>query len=149
AGTGSRWTRGAESAGGSAVFRAGPRVFALGAGQALGLAAYEQDDDDDDRHSADGQQHDHLSRHAGVAAGRLTDLVALLGVLALFVDDTASESGLRRLLGRFLDVAAGALGVLDRERVVSGDRVAVVGHHSPGHLVVAGLEVIGQGDLQL
>src|SRR5699024_6646829 len=37
AGTGSRWTRGAESAGGSAVLRAGPRVVALGARQALGL----------------------------------------------------------------------------------------------------------------
>src|SRR5699024_756057 len=149
AGTGSRWTRGAESAGGSAVVRAGPRVVALGARQALGLAAHEQDDDDDDRHPADGEQHDHRGRHAGIAAGRLTDLAALLGVLARFVDATASESGLRRLLGRFLDVAAGAFGVLDRERVVSGDRVAVLGHHPPGHLVVAGLEVIGQGDLQL
>src|SRR5699024_9989523 len=149
AGTGSRWTRGAESAGPSAVLRAGPRVVALGARQALGLAAHEQDDDDDDRHPADGEQHDHRGRHAGVAAGRLTDLAALLGVLARFVHDTASESGLRRLLGRFLDVVAGAFAVPDRDRVVSADRVAVLVHHSPRLLLVAGLEVIGQVYLHL
>src|SRR5699024_247384 len=89
AGTGSRWTRDAESAGGSAVLRAGPRVVALGSGHALGLAAHEQDEDDDARIPAVGQQHYHRGLHAGVAAGRLTDLAALLGVLARFVDDTA------------------------------------------------------------
>src|SRR5699024_5336297 len=141
AGTGSRWTRGAESAGPSAVVRAGPRVVALGARQALGLAAHEQDDDDDDRHPADGEQHDHRGRHAGIAAGRLTELVACAAVRARFFHHTASESGLCRLFGGILDVAAGAFGVLDRERVVYGDRVAVWGHHPPGHLVVARLEV--------
>src|SRR5699024_717711 len=91
---------------GSAVLRAAARAaaaraIALGAGQALGLAAHEEDDDDDDRQPADGEQHDHRRRHARIAAGGLTDLAALLGVLARFVDDTAAEPGLRRLLGRF------------------------------------------------